>query len=120
MYLVETTEEFDEWLKQQPLAIRKKILSALLLLRQYGHHLARPHADTLYGSKFSNMKELRVQIQGDPYRAFYAFDPQHQAIVLCAGNKVGNEKQFYKQMIPLADNLYKQYLDELEQSNEND
>ena len=102
------------------MAIRKKILSALLLLRQYGYHLARPHADTLYGSKFSNMKELRVQIQGDPYRAFYAFDPQHQAIVLCAGNKVGNEKQFYKQMIPLADNLYKQYLDELEQSNEND
>lgn len=49
------------------------------------------------------MKELRIQIGGDPYRAFYTFDPIRQAIVLCAGNKVGNEKQFYKQMIPLAD-----------------
>lgn len=49
------------------------------------------------------MKELRIQIGGDPYRAFYTFDPIRQAIVLCAGNKVGNEKQFYKQMTPLAD-----------------
>lgn len=85
----------------------------MMLLRQYGHQLARPYADTLYGSKFNNMKELRIQINGDPYRAFYAFDPIRQAIVLCAGNKIGNEKQFYKQMIPLADELYQKHLDKL-------
>ncbi|AKG07709.1 hypothetical protein AAX05_05415 [Moraxella bovoculi] len=72
-------------------------------LQQYGHRLSLPYADTLYGSKFSNMKELRIQIGGGPDRAFYTFDSIRQAIVLCAGNKVGNEKQFYKQMIPLAD-----------------
>lgn len=101
-------------------ASKKKIVSALLLLQEYGHNLSRPHTDTLYGSKFSNMKELRIQAQGDPYRAFYAFDPTRRAIVLCAGNKVGNEKRFYKEMIPLADAIYQQYLDELEEHNEND
>lgn len=73
--------------------------------------MSRPYADTLYDSKFGNMKELRVQIGGDPYHAFYTFDPLRQAIVLCAGNKVGNDKQFYKQMIPLADELYQWHLD---------
>ena len=61
MYIVETTPVFDEWLEQQPLAVRKKILASLLLLQQQGYELSRPHADTLYGSRFSNMKELRIQ-----------------------------------------------------------
>ncbi|MBE9579971.1 MULTISPECIES: type II toxin-antitoxin system RelE/ParE family toxin [Moraxella] len=113
MYIVETTDEFECWFDEQPLQVQMRLLEAFKLLEQYGHRLARPYADTLYGSKFSNMKELRIQIGGDPYRAFYAFDPLRQAIVLCAGNKVGNEKQFYKQMIPLADELYQQHLDKL-------
>lgn len=113
MYIVETTDEFDEWFAQQPEEVQDKILAGMVLLEQYGSQLKRPYADTLYDSKFSNMKELRIQIQGDPYRAFYAFDPTRQAIVLCAGNKVGNEKQFYKQMIPLADSLYQRHLDKL-------
>lgn len=113
MYIVETTDEFECWFDEQPLQVQMRLLEAFKLLEQYGHQLSRPYADTLYGSKFSNMKELRIQIGGDPYRAFYAFDPMRQAIVLCAGNKVGNEKQFYKQMIPLADELYQQHLDKL-------
>lgn len=113
MYIVETTDEFDEWFANQSETVQDKIMASMVLLQQYGHQLSRPYADTLYGSKFGNMKELRIQIGGDPYRAFYAFDPLRQAIVLCAGNKVGNDKQFYKQMIPLADELYQQHLDKL-------
>lgn len=113
MYHVETTDEFELWLNEQSEEVQDKILASILLLQQYGHRLSRPYADTLYGSKFNNMKELRIQIKGDPYRAFYAFDPLRQAIVLCAGNKVGNEKQFYQQMISLADELYQQHLDKL-------
>jgi len=32
-------------------------------------------ADTLKGNKHANMKELRVQSNGRPFRIFYAFDP---------------------------------------------
>lgn len=123
MYHVETTDEFEQWFDEQTTTVQKRILEGLKLLEQYGHRLARPYADTLYGSKFSNMKELRIQVSGEPYRAFYAFDPIRQAIILCAGNKVGNEKQFYQHMIPLADELYQRHLDQLtnakEQSNGN-
>lgn len=118
MYHVETTDEFEAWFDEQSLVVKKRMLENLKLLEQYGHQLARPYADTLYGSKFSNMKELRVQVGGDPYRAFYAFDPIRQAIVLCAGNKVGNEKQFYKEMMPLADELYQRHLDKLANQSE--
>ncbi|MCD9528339.1 type II toxin-antitoxin system RelE/ParE family toxin [Photobacterium carnosum] len=54
------------------------------------------------------------QHRGDPIRAFFAFDPLRQAIVLCAGNKCGNEKRFYKQMIPIADFEFAKHLEELE------
>ena len=60
------------------------------------------------------MKELRVQHRRDPIRAFFAFDPLHQEIVLCAGNKGGNETRFYNQMIPIADFEFVKHLEELE------
>jgi hypothetical protein len=64
-----------------------------IYLQQYGPSLPRPYADTVKSSQYPNMKELRVQHAGHPVRAFYAFDPERRAIVLCAGDKSG-EKQF--------------------------
>ena len=72
--------------------------------------LPRPYADTVNGSAYSNMKELRVQSKGDPIRAFFAFDPNRKGILLCAGNKTGDEKRFYKVMIPIADREFEQHL----------
>ncbi|MGL5949495.1 MAG: type II toxin-antitoxin system RelE/ParE family toxin [Aeromonas sp.] len=70
--------------------------------------------DTIKGSRFANLKELRIQRQGKPLRAFFAFDPLRQAIVLCAGNKGGNDKLFYKEMLPVAETKYAKHLSELE------
>jgi len=58
------------------------------------------------------MKELRVQHAGHPVRAFYAFDPERRAIVLCAGDKSG-EKQFYDRMISRADEVFSRHLDDM-------
>lgn len=69
-YVVKVTQQFKDWLAEQPLAIQKRIAQSIILLQEYGYNLSRPHADTLYGSKFGNMKELRIQIKGEPYRAF--------------------------------------------------
>jgi hypothetical protein len=65
-------------------------------------------------SPLSNLKELRIQHRGQPYRAFFVFDPQRQAIVLCAGNKQG-DKRFYERMTPLAESIYQRYLQEKKQ-----
>lgn len=73
--------------------------------------------DTVYDSKFTDMKELRVQHRGKPLRAFFAFDPLRQAIVLCIGDK-GGKKCFYKEMLDIADQQYELHLSTLgDQSN---
>ncbi len=77
-----------------------------------GPNLPRPHSDTINGSEFNNMKELRTQHAGKPYRTLYAFDPRRTAILLIGGNKEGNDN-WYKTYIPIADKLYAQHLRDL-------
>ena len=118
MWQVVATDTFSDWLSQLTKAARARVLAGIYLLQEKGPHLARPYADTVEGSKFSNMKELRVQSKGDPLRAFFAFDPKRKGVLLCAGNKVGDEKRFYKRMIPIADKEYNAYLTELRKDND--
>lgn len=61
-----------------------------------------------------HMRELRVQSEGRPLRIFYAFDPRRTAILLVGGDKTG-DKRFYDRLIPIADDLYDVYLEELRQ-----
>ncbi|MDQ1214341.1 hypothetical protein QE436_003655 [Pantoea anthophila] len=56
------------------------------------------------------MKALRIQSRGDPIRAFFAFDPNRTAVVLCAGNKAGSDKRFYREMFPVADREFTHWL----------
>lgn len=114
MWDIITTDRFDEWFESMDDTDRANIIAGMLLLEAKGPALSRPYADTVEGSKFSNMKELRIQSKGKPIRAFFAFDPKRKAILLCAGNKSGNEKRFYKVMIPIADKEYQTHLINLE------
>lgn len=113
MWLIETTDAFDEWFDHLDDAERANVLASLIVLREKGPMLSRPHADTVNGSCHSNMKELRVQSKGDPIRVFFAFDPKRRGILLCAGNKAGNEKRFYDVMIPMADREFTAHLERL-------
>ena len=66
------------------------------------------------GSRHSHTRELRIQSHGAPLRVFYAFDPRRNAILLIGGNKTGQEKRFYKKMIPKADVLYDEHLNTMQ------
>lgn len=107
------TECFETWLLNQDTEMRRSVLASIGRLQLAGPNLARPYADTVKNSKYAKMKELRIQHKGKPIRAFFAFDPLRQAIVLCAGDK-SNDKQFYKNMISLADAEFETYLNNLE------
>ncbi len=113
MWDVITTDRFDEWFDSLNDTDRANVIAGMLLLKEKGPYLPRPFADIVKGSEFSNMKELRVQSKGKPLRAFFAFDPERKAVLLCAGNKAGDEKRFYKRMIPLADKEYRTHLDSM-------
>jgi hypothetical protein len=110
MWAIQTTDTFDDWFDAQDDADRVNVLAAMLVLQERGPMLSRPYADRVKGSAFSNMKELRIQSKGDPLRAFFAFDPERRGIILCAGNKVGDEKRFYDVMIPIADREFAAHL----------
>lgn len=109
MWQVVFTDEFDEWFLELTADEQDSILHYLTILKQKGHQLGRPYVDTIHGSSLTNLKELRVQHEGKPYRIFFVFDPIRQAVMLCGGDKTG-DKRFYKTMIPLAESIYQNYL----------
>jgi len=114
MWTVITTDCFDGWFNMQTPELQDDLLAAMTVLQEEGPHLGRPLVDTLNGSRYTNMKELRIQHQGDPIRALFAFDPHRRGIVLCAGDKTGlNPQKFYKDLIKIADSEYKHHLSTL-------
>lgn len=62
--------------------VRVALLAAAKLLSDYGPQLGRPHADTLKGSRYANMKELRFEGADGEWRAAFAFDPDEEASFL--------------------------------------
>lgn len=68
VWIVETTAVFDEWLTEQSEALQDEMLSALIVLGEFGPNLGRPLVDTLKGSAITNLKELRVQFAGKPMK----------------------------------------------------
>lgn len=109
---IEYTNEFEEWWNTLTEDEQESITVSVGLLELMGPNLPRPHSDTINGSRFKNMKELRTQHAGKPYRTLYALDPRRTAILLIGGNKEGNDN-WYKTYIPIADKLYTQHLSEL-------
>ncbi|MDH2998802.1 diaminopimelate decarboxylase [Pasteurellaceae bacterium LFhippo2] len=98
-----------------------RIYAGLELLTTEGPQLGRPYADTIQGSKYTNLKELRIRSRTSVFRLFFIFDPIRQAIVLCGGDKKGkNQKHFYSEMIALAEQTYEAYLIQLEKEQAND
>ena len=113
MWVIETTDIFDKWFDALDDANRANVLASLIVLQEKGPMLSRPYVDTINGSCYSNMKELRIQSKGNPIRVFFAFDPARKGILLCAGNKASNEKRFYDEMIHIADREFAVHLKRL-------
>lgn len=109
---VEFTDEFEKWWLTLDEDQQTSIAASVRLLQEDGPNLGRPHVDTLKNSKHANMKELRTQHCGEPYRTLFVFDSRRTAILLIAGNKKGDNR-FYDRMIPIADTLYDAHLKDL-------
>src|SRR5207237_1026675 len=110
--------EFEDAFEAEFSAFEQDVQDALLavarLLADYGPQLGRPYADTLKGSKYANMKELRFEAADGEWRAAFAFDPRRKAILLVAGDKSGgSQKLFYKQLIAQADRRFAGHLQKL-------
>lgn len=90
---------------------REEVTAKVNLLKLFGPLLKRPHADTLKGSKYRNMKELRAKTSRSELRIAFAFDTERKAVLLTGGNKSGvGQKAFYTQLIDRADRLFAAHL----------
>jgi hypothetical protein len=109
---VEYTDEFGTWYEELSERIQDDIDRMIGVLEARGPQLPFPYSSGVEGSRHDHMRELRVQSGGKPIRIFYAFDPRRTAILLIGGDKTG-DKRFYDSMIPVADRLYDDYIEEL-------
>jgi hypothetical protein len=91
---------------------QESIVPVIMLPEAFGPSLRFPHSSGISGSKHSHMRELRIQHEGRPWRALYAFDPGRSAILLIGGDKTGNDR-WYDEYIPRADRIYDEHTAEL-------
>lgn len=106
---VEYTETFETWWDGLTETETESVRASVLLLRDYSPNLRFPHNSGINGSRHGNMRELRVQHGGRPFRVLYAFDPRRCAILLLGGEKTGDDR-WYKKHVPIADRLYDEHL----------
>ncbi len=113
-WVVEFHKDFEPEFDALPEEVQNKLLARASLLETFGSELGRPHVDTLNGSQYSNMKELRLRAANGVWRVAFAFDPKRNAILLVAGDKSGgSENRFYKQLIKTADKRFEAHLAQL-------
>lgn len=114
MWEVEYTNEFEIWWNALNEKEQTDIAASVGLLEKCGPTLGFPYSSGISTSAYSHMRELRVQHLGKPYRILYAFDPRRTAILLIGGNKTG-QNRWYKEFIPIADNLYEKHIKTLKE-----
>lgn len=117
-WVVEVHEAFAEELKAYDEDVRLAIGVEVGVLEEFGPQLGRPSVDTLSGSAFANMKEIRFVFDRQIWRVAFAFDPKRQAILLAAGDKRGkDQKRFYKRLIKKADERFLEHLAQQQKKN---
>ena len=108
--------DFREELRTFAEPVREELVAAIYhVVNNGGPNVGRPYVDTLEGSKYFNMKELRFLADNGVWRAAFAFDPKRRAVVFVAGNKTAkNQRRFYLDLIRIADLRYADHLEEVE------
>lgn len=104
------TDEFDDWYQDLTENDQGAVTRTVTLLEERGTALGHPHSSALKGTEHP-LRELRVQSGGKPLRVFYAFDPRRNAVLLLGGDKTGDGR-FYEVMIPRAEKVWVEFLEE--------
>jgi hypothetical protein len=110
------TRQVRDWLRAlrtgDPIT-RRLVAQAIDQLLEEGAALGRPLVDRISGSRLHNLKELRPGSSGhSEVRVLFIFDPVRNAVLLVAGDKSGRWQEWYREAIPLAEELYEAYVKE--------
>lgn len=116
-WVVEYTNEFGQWWDSLDEGEQESVAASVRLLEELGPRLPFPHSSDIRGSRHGNLRELRIQHKGNPYRVIYAFDPRRVAILLVGGKKAGDSR-WYRRYILLAEKIYGDHLKALTEERE--
>lgn len=118
-WTVKVTDEYAVWfgtLVKEDLASASLVAQAVAALREAGPTLGRPLVDRLNGADLHHLKELRPGSSGrSELRIIFAFDPTRSALLLLGGDKAGNWERWYRDNIPIAEQLYLDYTSDTEE-----
>lgn len=81
---VEFSDEFGAWWDGLNRAEQKSVDFTVSLLQEVGPTLRMPHSSGIEMSRYTHMRELRIQHEGRPYRVLYAFESRRVALLLIA------------------------------------
>jgi hypothetical protein len=109
---VEFTDEFEDWWDALSEAQQDDVAHSVRHLIEFGPALGFPHTSKVRRSRYPQMRELRTQSAGKPFRTLYAFNPLRSAILLIGGDKTGDDR-WYEEFVPIADRLFERHLREL-------
>lgn len=119
MWRVVLHPELERELRVLPRLVRHELLAQAGVLERFGPETGRPRVDTLNGSRYVNMKELRFDAAGGVWRVAFAFDPRRQAVLLAASDKSGvSGAKFYRRLIARADMRFGAHLAALKSGRE--
>jgi hypothetical protein len=101
------TTQFSRWSEGLSPELRRQVEAGLRQIEKRGPLLGRPSVDSIKGSRFHHLKELRFN---HGLLVLFAFDPRHQPILLAGGDKTGQWNRWYRRQVPAAEGLYVEHL----------
>jgi len=113
MVEVVATDEFASWYRSLDDRDGDAVDVIVDLLADQGVRLGHPYSSAILGASVA-LRELRTKSDGSVIRIFYAFDPVRAAVLIIGGDKRGDDR-FYERMVPLAEKIWKRYLEEQKQ-----
>lgn len=112
---IEVTDEFRRWWYALTFEQKNAVQARVDLLEQDGPHLRGGLVTPIQQSRnYPRLKELRCSADGS-LRVLFMFDPRRVGIILVGGDKTGEWNNWYDRWVPVADDLYDEYLRELEE-----
>jgi hypothetical protein len=112
---IEYTDEFESWWDGLTPDQQEAVAERVELLRDSGPKTKRPVIGAIKNSRHDpHMKELVISSSGRHLRVLFCFDPRRVAILLIGGDKTGIWNRWYREMVPVADDLYDTHLQTLQ------
>jgi hypothetical protein len=108
MWDIETTERFNAWYEELGNGDLEAVNACVDLLAEQGPGLRRPFVGHIEMSRHPNMRELIVTAHD--IRILFAFDPRRVGLLLMGGSKTDRWEAWYKENVPVADDLLDEHL----------